>query len=455
MARRHMSVIFNGLLACCFSKIEASISGSTLKIKNFVVLVLFIFFSSASFAHSEVCVVPLQLVNIGSNDDPHFKLGINVGLGGGQPRLYEFDTGGPAFWAAYNANLSQKDQWWGATQLVSANSMSLKYTSGNHYTANLVKTNISFYQPKETQASNSLCSSNLPININQITTYTDSDPKKVDEWNKCLNEGCAPLEKKFWGDFGAALFPVNNIYNSAGAYTVLPQVFVSHRFPFTGSNQGFIVHVGKIDSNYVPVSQPYVQIGFTAQDQSSFKYFFPMNRFCANISSSNQCNFLPWYSYSTVYTQPFSEQLFNAQVTITSNDIGNQILSPIGVTMDTGAPGATIWQISGSTVDKNYLKDPSLITGNPTPIYSGIFKDNESLFVSPLINNVTQPPKFILLQTNTPVKQTIDANMHAADAPNAKIPYVNTGIFLFTEWDVLYDISSGLIGFRPANTSSP
>jgi len=53
----------------------------------------------------EPCTVPLKLVNInaGSGKPAEYKLGIYVGLGGGAPQLYEFDTGGPGFWAAYTS----------------------------------------------------------------------------------------------------------------------------------------------------------------------------------------------------------------------------------------------------------------------------------------------------------------------------------------------------------------
>ncbi len=51
----------------------------------------------------ESVTIPLKVVQI---PGVGIKVGIEVSLGGGAPRLYTFDTGSSGFYAAYNA------AWW-------------------------------------------------------------------------------------------------------------------------------------------------------------------------------------------------------------------------------------------------------------------------------------------------------------------------------------------------------
>ena len=47
----------------------------------------------------ETATVPLHIVDIGGGQT---KIGIEIALGGGSPRLYTFDTGSSGFYAAFN-----------------------------------------------------------------------------------------------------------------------------------------------------------------------------------------------------------------------------------------------------------------------------------------------------------------------------------------------------------------
>ena len=50
----------------------------------------------------ETVTVPLKIVNIGDESVKVYKIGIELRLGGGEPRLYTFDTGSSGFYAARN-----------------------------------------------------------------------------------------------------------------------------------------------------------------------------------------------------------------------------------------------------------------------------------------------------------------------------------------------------------------
>lgn len=314
-------------------------------------------------AIAQPCKVPLHLVNEGTTTKPVYKLGINVGLGGGAPRLYEFDTGGAGFWAAYNGNLPSASQWWGQVDTLSTGNMTIQYTSGNEYTANLVGTQVSLYKPGAASSTGPLCSTPGPVQISQITQYQNANPNKqasVQSWDAALAKGKAPLEGYFWGDFGAALHPAMNTSGSQGVYTVLDQ------FKTGSYHNGFIVHTGPLTRK--PKPAPYVQIGLTAQDIVSFPYRISMNQVCALSSTSTSGCPLP-STFSNTPVATFGEAQFQADVTVNGKKTNpsSQLLSSIGVTIDSGAPLATIWQYGASVVDQQYLKNPKPISGTSIP----------------------------------------------------------------------------------------
>ena len=57
---------------------------------------------------SNTILVPLYYLTIPSGES---KLGIYASLGGGTPKIFEFDTGGWGFYAAYATN--NNSPWWG------------------------------------------------------------------------------------------------------------------------------------------------------------------------------------------------------------------------------------------------------------------------------------------------------------------------------------------------------
>jgi len=387
------------------------------------------------------CTVPLKIVNIGTDDKPEYKLGINVGLGGGAPRLYEFDTGGPGFWAAYDE--TSDPQWWGAARVLSRGDMQTVYTSGNAYVANLVRTRVSLYDPASTSPKSPLCGTgSQQVQVSQITSYTNAlKPGLQKKWDDAMKNGTAPLSGAFWGDFGAALRPGLNTAGTAGVYSVLPQI-ASQTMSY---HRGFIIHVGRPDGS----SRPAVKIGLSYNDVMSFTSLVRMNPKCPPQKRKQPNYCLPgWHKWSTVPVTAFSEQQFEARVAV-GHGGNRQVFDEIGVTLDTGAPNATLWQLGNVVLDTSFLKDPTLIPGTNPPSYSGDLKDGATVTVQSLAANTVRPrwlPFEAMLTQQAPQKISASAHTDGGGDP----AYINTGFWFYTQWDVMFDLDAGTVGFRPA-----
>ncbi|UZR28938.1 hypothetical protein [Methylococcus mesophilus] len=412
-------------------------------------LILGVGLVSAQAAQSAApCIVPLKLVNVnaGSGKSPEYKLGIHVGLGGGAPQLYEFDTGGPGFWAAYTPTPpKKKGQWWGNYETVQTDALSIAYTSGNEYTANLVDTVVALYKPEGSGFAKQ-CESAAPVGVAQITAFADKKkPKKVKAWYKALATGKPPLFGHFYGDFGAALFPIMTADNAAGVYSVLPQV------PEAGLTNGFIVHVGPLGK-----SKPTLQIGITEDDISDFTTWIGsaelrMNLTCESAGGAPEnpsATCMPYPNFPISNMPTYSEQIVNADLAwlVSNHDYKSpqyhtQSFQNIGLTLDTGAPATTIWQNDTLAIDPLFLRKPKgsgPYTGNfKSGVQFKINTDNDAGF------------DFTFKTGQTITVNEVAANVRKSDGGPTWSGYMNTGLMFYTHYDVMFDLEHGVVGFRP------
>ena len=400
----------------------------------------------ASPSDAAVCQVPLKIVNIGTSDAPMYKIGINVGLGGGAPRLYEFDTGGAGFWAAYDGKKREASQWWGAYTPIAPGSMSIQYTSGNEYTANLVGTQVALFDPKSKTAASPLCTTPDAVQISQITQFSNSYSKNLaGQWNRRLAHGQGPLFKHFWGDFGAALHPAIGTTNSQGAYTVLNQ------FQTGAAHNGFIVHVG--DLTQPGRQSPYVQIGLNTADIMSFPYQFPMNPECSAAGPySHKCP--PWTNFSNTSVDSFAEAQFNADVVISGpRTTQTDVMPGMGIIIDSGATLANIFQnptcVTNCAVSQPFIRKPAVIPDVSPVLYAGPLKNGYSATVTGTTNENTTFCAS-LTQTAHPLNSSVSASYSASKAASGTGGTMNTGVLFYSDWDVMYDVTAGIIGFRPS-----
>lgn len=395
----------------------------------------------APAAGAAPCKVDLKLVNIGNKSEPVYKLGINVGIGGGAPRLYELDTGGPGFWAAYNSKDTGSSQWWGGFERMGQpDDLHIQYTSGNLYTADLVKATLQLYPPAASRPENPVCSTGKEtVPLAQIQTFSNSKkPGSVKKWKKALAAGKPPLEQFFYGDFGAALHPHMGT-DGLGVFTPLAQ------FDAKTEHNGFLLHVGPIPED--GRAAPYVQLGLDAAELQSFPYWVSMNLLCKIGDTSSTCPNPATFSNTPVNT--FLEQQFSAVLTVTGPTGQSQTLTSMGITMDSGAPHPTLWQFPPEMLESTLIKSPKPVKGQaglftgPLPIGTTVALTTPTVNGDPFVAEETVVKK--------PVPFPINAGFHTKNEPNTGVPYFNTGIGFYSKWDVAFDLTTGKVGFRPVN----
>ncbi len=409
-------------------------------IKNRGLLVGLLFCSQIATANNS-CVVPLQLVNVRSSTAPEYKLGIYVGLGGGSPQFYELDTGGAGFWAAYNAAPpKKKGQWWGSYEMVQPDALNITYTSGNQYTANLVKTEVALYKRERFKYSK-VCGSSEPLGVAQISSYKNQlKPSAQKDWYNALAKGKAPLFGRFYGDFGAALFPVMTSDKAYGIYSILPQL------PQDNLTNGFIIHVGPLNK-----AKPTLTIGITDEDRAKFKTQLPMNQACQKIPgdvTAPVAGCMPYPPFPISNMPTWSEQITNANLSWgykSLHTVEGQTFENIGLTIDTGAPSTTLWQNNQLFVNPQFLNQPK---GTAIP-YAGNLKSKVRFSMrAPTIVGDGEDLNFNLVTGQKSTINQISASVRKNDGGPTWSGYMNTGLMLFTHYDVMFDVENGLVGFR-------
>ena len=368
--------------------------------------------------------VPLELVDIApaGSTEPTYKLGINVGLGGGTPELYELDTGAGGFFASYNPKLTS-NQWWANYTVEQANSLKISYASGNMYTANRVQTSVQLYTPSGIQ----VATTSDNVQLGQIVKFTNSESQKaVQKWTHALSKGLPPLDGHFYGDFGADLIPVGTSSTNA-VFSILPQ------FPIpAGLTPGFILHVGKIGPN----TAPYLQIGLTKDNLAEFDDTTKMNPYTGNLGATFPNTNIPTYS----------QKIASTTFSWTGKRGATQQFTNIPWLLDTGAPQVTVWQGNDLSVEKTFLNAPQKVQG----LFTGRFKNGQTFSVQTTPLNPSDPTATLTIRktgTEAGINE-VEANIKGTVITDKA--YVNTGLWSFTQYDVMYILGQGLLQFRQA-----
>jgi hypothetical protein len=320
------------------------------------------------------------------------KLGIRIGLGGGPKKLYEFDTGAPGFYAAYNP------QWWRNYRPTNASPITQTYSSGNTYVASVVSTKLDFgYGVPKVRAN--------------IAMVTDASGGSVANWLPEVAAGVPPLDQHFFGDFGSALNSDN------GLYAILPQL------PGNLSS-GFVVSTGGYQR-----PKAYLTIGLTSAVRAQFPYIMKMHpdRGARRYPGSRR----PLYE----------QEVVNTRVTLQNG--GQSARFETGVVFDTGAPTTTIRNVN----------DDFPITGAFLDAEgSGLSKG--TVFTMTRVKSSPVPPWIMsFVAGGKSGYNQVDYTMKAL--PSHPVAYVNTGLNPYFRFDVMFDLENGEIGFRPITPGQP
>lgn len=339
----------------------------------------------------QTVTVPLHVIDLGPGDG--YKVGINIRLGGGPPRLYTFDTGSSGFYAAKNR------RWWPYYKLLGGPKIVQQYgvgASSFEYVSRAVRSLIG-----------------IPTTTGEVRVVTDMaqiqdawggsfGPRSSSTWRKDVRAGRPPLFGHFFGDFGSGLIQAN------GLFGVIPQL------PGNLSS-GFAVRLGR-DGH--PIAAPRVHIGLTDRIRSEVTSWVPM------LGAGTYPPF-PLSGRPTYW-----QSLLQGTYSLTQ---GGTVAPPFSAysILDTGAPTTNIHTGTQVTVPPAFVSS------------AGMLDDGVAFRVT----SAGAPPSddFDLAFAAGQVLGTDAVNV----TPVAGEGEVNLGLIPFLRHMIVFDIERGLTGFAP------
>jgi hypothetical protein len=304
-------------------------------------------------------------------------------------------------YAAYATN--DQSTWWGSGFSTTGNFVTNTYDSGIQYQGSIVTAAVSLFA--DHHGGTPLVTTPANLLVGQMTNIANTNTGDVLWTPEGVGpSGKPPVDDVFYGDFGMSLS-----YASKGIVNLIAQLSFSN-----GIIPGFRV---RGHSN-----GPFLQIGLTVADtNSSSAFYFGMN---TNTNAPAGATFTN--SGSLFY----SEQVFNADMTI-SNATTN-FTANLGITTDTGA----------STTIHN---------GNLGGIPAELYVTNHDGKVYLVEGADFGLSGLTVSETNAAFYQFVTANNQVSiqdNKPSNTTFYLNSGIALFQQYDVIYNLQDGQIGFE-------
>lgn len=325
------------------------------------------------------------------------KYGIEVAIGGGPTRMYEFDTGGTGFMAGYDPAF-----WPGVDP--SGPPVGANYTSGNFYDAVAVDAVVTL------GSGSAAVSTAVPVQIGAILAGGNVNTGAVFDF---LGQ-TPPVEGSFYGDFGAS-FGINKGTGPGVAVT-------SVLFQLPGNlSSGFVVQLG-------PVGGPgRLTVGLTEELRNQFPYAVTL----AEIEG---------LLYPTSNRQVYDQFGFDATYRLSSGE-RSRSLGPIQTLIDSGAPSMSV-------------RLPDWPAEEPYPFSSGgtAVDPGTTMTVGFPPAPGTPPLAWSFVAGNDgSVNQIGYSSASGAATPGNN---VNTGLNLYNAFDVMFDLEAGLVRLRPNGGSA-
>ncbi|WP_075079418.1 PEP-CTERM sorting domain-containing protein [Terrimicrobium sacchariphilum] len=361
--------------------------------------------------------IPLYIFNVGSEDAPQYKVGINLQVGSvtdgsNTPwRMYEFDTGGTGFFAfPYSATENTQGEY------------SLSYASGNELSAHLSNTSVTF------EVTDGGAPASLQSNIGLISSASNPThpDKSINQWTERLpNE--APLEKYFYGDFGMGLGSLPstaNTPNPVSLFALIPQFGNS-------ANAGFVIHLGDVPASGVGkglIGTGWVQVGLTTNQLEASHW----DATAKMVTPSGE-------TFLNSGQKVYEEILSNGTTSISTSPTDGTPLTftNIGIVYDTGAPNTEIHPVgadAGDYSDVSQALADALANGGSFSLIGQPYEaSNDSTILDTPVGNVSGLNSIGLSTQNV------------IDSPAL---YVNTGITAFFGKDVAFNLQDGYVGFN-------
>jgi hypothetical protein len=436
------------------------------------------------------CVIQLQTIPYVPADNTQYvsnRLGIYVGIGGGTPKPYLFDTGSSAFWAAYPTSGLDTgvSQWWGAFSQPAGSTLytSEVFGSGTGLTAAIVSANVALYDlsnlpPAQQQP---VCQSSQPLNMAQVTNSVTSVNASTNAFNFNGNYGANlasgavpvtnPFNGIFYGTFGAGLFGIpprstspitstlsNSSYPAAtqanSIFSILPQIVpagLTNGFILSGVGRGFMEQANLSGG---PSSNPLLSVGLTQSDLQSFTVLINLNP-----ASSSTPSALTTFPNSTVNT--YSENQITTTLSFpASAQASAQAFSGIPVILDTGGVAPSIGGL-GQQINSSLISSNSTLNANSSIQFSasgspsnniqtpGCSADWNWSFLPGAGAGYGQIPNSNSSASTTPadllLHQTNTVSVSSASGP----VQINAADAAFYQNDIMFDLTRGVVGIRP------
>ena len=351
-------------------------------------------------------LVPLETLAYPTDKPPTFyKYGIYVSLGGSAtPQLFEFDTGGEGFRAAYSASVA----WWGANVSDTGVDFDTTFDSGERYKGKVVKTGFSLFGLPSQGSPALFSTSGSDYKVGRTDLIKDNG---TETWP---NPGSPPpVQDYFYGDFGLALKK-----GADGIDNLFAQLTYGDK-----AEPGYIVSLGP----YGSMSGSSLQLGLSHDDlHNAATRWFAMQG--ADPSKPFEHSGLP----------SFSAELLDSNLGLSGLSQTPLNLSSLGLNLDTGTPGVTLHY--NRSQDGSALVPFSELDGKGDPI---------SLL--PGVNfNLTS------VDTNTQTQTLLNLltgdiyglnKVFAFERSDHDPTYLNSGATLFQNSSVIFDLKGKRVGF--------
>jgi hypothetical protein len=272
--------------------------------KNLAVAGLLALFT-ISAGHSQTTIsapiiIPLEIVTMETDGLPYYKYGIWASLGDSEtPRLFEFDTGGDGFYAAWG---EENSPWWGGPA-PRGDAFLQKYGSGNTYTGYAATTTVSLFASGAAHGTALLTSGEVAVGqSSKIVNGSDT------LWDSHSSPDVPPVQGHFYGDFGLSLKASTNSISN---------IFTQLNYDTNSVVAGFIVKAAP----YGTTNGATVQVGIRPEQTNDFAFKFKMEGATDNGGT-----------YSN-----YSAELIKVALALSSS---NSIYSTnkMGINLDTGNP---------------------------------------------------------------------------------------------------------------------
>ncbi len=346
----------------------------------------------ASGAGPESLTIPLKVVNIAGVGT---KVGIEVSLGGGPPRMYTFDTGSSGFYAAYNA------VWWPTFGPTGGGPIKQSYGSNLHLVANPVSTTIGIATKEGVPIS-------VTTTVGQITGASGN--AEGDAWLANVAAGNAPLYGMFFGDFGSGLKALN------GMFAILPQL------PGNLSS-GFAVQLGCNGTG----PDPKVVVGINDAMRK---------RVTVWVEMAKEDPPSPPFPYSNHPT--YAQALFTGKFKLSQPGTSYEFSAPS--ILDTGGGTTDIQQYPSQVTVPDALLDAA-----KNRVRSGVQFEVTAHGIAP-----GNDFDMAFLTGTTPTIDQVNASQSTGSMAR-----VNLALNPFFRYDVVFDVAQGKVGFASCAADAP